>query len=76
MSLANGSQQNRIEAVTNDETLLFALRPRAAKRLTVPLVKGFTFLTVEAASGFRPADLDPETNDRRLLGVFLTSPRT
>jgi hypothetical protein len=75
LSLANGAEENWVDVVTNHETLQFALRPRTAKRLTVALENGITFLAVEAASGFRPADLDPETEDRRLLGVFLTSPR-
>jgi hypothetical protein len=76
LSLANGAQENWVEAITDQETLQFALRPRAAKRLTVALVEGITFLSVESASGFRPAEFDSGTKDRRLLGVFLTSPRT
>lgn len=76
LSLANGAQENWVEAVTDQETLRFALRPRAAKRLTLPLAEGITFLAVESASGFRPADFDSGSKDRRLLGVFLTSPRT
>jgi hypothetical protein len=75
LSLANGARENWVEVLYGGEKLRFSLRPRATKRLTVPVEEGTALLSVQSESGFRPMELEEETTDRRYLGVFLTSPR-
>jgi hypothetical protein len=74
LSLANGGRENWIEVQQPERSFQFSLRPFQTKRLQVPLAEKLGFLAVEAATGFRPAELDPAKDDHRELGVFLTAP--
>lgn len=74
LSLANGGRENWIEIQQPEGSLQFSLRPFETKRLQVPLADKLGFLAVEAATGFRPTELDPAKDDDRELGVFVTAP--
>jgi hypothetical protein len=75
LSVSNGGKRNWVEVVHGERQHRFLLRPWVTRRLELSLDKEAAFLTVESGEGFRPSDLDPSSNDRRELGVFLTSPR-
>ena len=54
------------------ETLI--LRPGEERRCDIPVGDGpGTPLTVHSAQGFRPADLDPKSQDDRVLGVWIAT---
>ena len=74
LSLANGGSENWVEVELPDKVLQFSLRPFETKRIQVSIEKHLALILVTSSSGFRPADLDPASDDHRRLGVFLTAP--
>jgi hypothetical protein len=68
----NGATENQVtlESGTWHQTLV--LKPSEEHLCDVPVGDGpGTPLTVRSAEGFRPADVDPKSEDDRLLGVWI-----
>jgi hypothetical protein len=61
VTLASAAWREQLRLAAGEERLVPV---PAGNRLTTPL-------TVSAANGFRPADVDPGSEDRRLLGVWI-----
>ena len=47
------------------------LAPREERLIDLPIAGERTLLTVKSAAGARPADVDPISHDRRLLGAWI-----
>ncbi len=64
----------REEAETNVANLAMrwlAVRETRVVEFPVEKVRGGALVEVTAARGYRPADVDPTTQDRRNLGVWI-----
>ena len=72
--LSNGGVENWVNVETPEGGERIRLDPWAAKRFLVPVDDGVATLFVESEKGFRPSDLDPDSADRRELGVLLGAP--
>ncbi len=73
--LRNGPAPNEVRVSTahgewNQE---LSLRPDEEREIQVPVnpLRGATLLEVASQSGFRPSDVDRQSRDTRLLGVYL-----
>jgi hypothetical protein len=70
--LRNGGAGNRVELRSGAWSEVFDLSPWEERVLDVPAaVAPPSVFTIRSESGFRPVDLDPESRDRRELGVLL-----
>jgi hypothetical protein len=70
--LRNGPVDNRVTLQSNEwrETLPF--KPGEERIVEVPVgAGGATPLSVHPVNGFRPADVNPQSQDDRLLGVWI-----
>jgi hypothetical protein len=62
VTLASAAWREQLRLTAGEERLVNV--PSGARARTTPL-------TIAAANGFRPADVDPGSEDRRLLGVWI-----
>jgi hypothetical protein len=70
MELANGGVPNRVVVAEATGEQVLDLEPWARQPIVVPLDRaGAASLRITSTAGFRPADLDPASADRRWLGV-------
>ena len=55
-----------------------ALKPGEERRIELPLdpASGSVLVRIRSSAGFRPSEVDPNSRDTRLLGVFSPSART
>jgi hypothetical protein len=69
--LANGGVENAVEirGVDWSEKIVFA--PWEEREQVIPGERELVSFSIRSESGFRPADLDPESSDRRPLGILL-----
>jgi hypothetical protein len=69
----NGQVPNDVTFTASRGVERVAMRPGEERVILVPCdeASGAGWLAVTAASGFRPADVDPASRDRRYLGVWL-----
>ena len=77
ITLRNGAVQNDVTVrVADDHEQPFSLRPGEERQVTLPTLSldAAYLVTIRSASGFRPADVDPRSRDRRLLGVYVVMP--
>ena len=75
MLLSNGGADNAVHVVTDAGSRLYELAPWEHVTVSLPTEDGAVRFTVESESGFRPSELDPNSTDRRELGVLLGAPR-
>jgi hypothetical protein len=68
----NGAAPNQVTLESGGWHQTLILRPGEERRCDIPIHEGpGTPLTVHSAEGFRPADLDPKSQDDRWLGVWI-----
>jgi hypothetical protein len=67
----NGGAGNRVEVRSGVWSETFELSPWEEREVMVPAASPLAVFTIRSESGFRPADLDPASRDRRELGVLL-----
>jgi hypothetical protein len=76
LRVRNAPVANTITIETDDWHRTLSLAPREVRTIDVPrsLLPDTiaTLVTIGAATGFRPADLDPTVQDHRLLGCYVT----
>lgn len=73
VTLANGGKDNWVVIEYQGQANQFLLQAWDKRTLELPLKEGVLLLSVTSTSGFRPSDLDSSSNDRRMLGILLTS---
>lgn len=75
LRIRNAPVANTITIEADDWHRTLSLAPREARTIEVPRSPRpdatATIVTIGAATGFRPADLDPTVQDHRLLGCWL-----
>ena len=74
LELHNGGRPNVVVVESSHGVERVELRPWQSAPIPLPPRSGERF-DVTSESGFRPADLDPDSTDRRPLGVLVTAPR-
>jgi len=72
LTVANGGQENRVEITYRETIHNFSLGPWERRRVEVTADDDMLGLSVMSASGFRPSEIDPSTDDSRFLGVLVT----
>ena len=72
LTVANGGQENWVE-VTYEETVhSFTMGPWERREVAMTADGDVLYLSVRSVSGFRPSEVEPSTDDSRLLGVLVT----
>jgi hypothetical protein len=74
--LRNGAAPNVVTVRAGDREQSLALAPGEERPVTIPASgAGAAFETIiRTSGGFRPSDVDPHSQDRRYLGVFVVMP--
>jgi hypothetical protein len=74
--LRNGAAPNEVTIRAGDHEQTLTLTPGEEHPVTIPASgAGAAFVTViRTSAGFRPSDVDPQSQDRRYLGVFVVMP--
>jgi hypothetical protein len=71
--LRNAPVDNTITLETGGRRDEIVLKPREERRIEVPIdaTEGAALVRIRASAGFRPSEVDPNSRDSRLLGVFV-----
>ena len=74
--MRNGAAPNAVTIRAGDHEQTLTLAPGEERPVTIPASgAGAAFVTVvRTSAGFRPSDVDPQSQDRRYLGVFVVMP--
>jgi hypothetical protein len=69
--IRNGAVANRVSLTAGSWAVTLALAPGEERPIDLPLDAGRARLRVTSEAGFRPSEVDPESDDGRLLGVWV-----
>jgi hypothetical protein len=75
LGLRAGPVRTAIVLAAQDWRERISLEPNGERRVTLPISKsGMLRVLIETSTGFVPAEIDPASQDRRSLGVWITAP--
>lgn len=72
--LRNGAHQNVIALQSGNWRDELAMTPGEERRIDVPNEARAALVRIRSSAGFRPSEVDPNSRDRRFLGVFVRLP--
>ncbi len=74
LTIRNGASANNVTIASGAWKSVLALGPGDERRVDVPVAspQAFARVSIRSASSFRPSDVDRESRDTRLLGVFVS----
>jgi hypothetical protein len=70
LRVRNGAVANRVELSAAEWHSSLSLAPGEVRDVDLPAAAA-RLLRIQTAAGFRPADVDPASGDRRTLGVWV-----
>ena len=76
VTLRNGEVANDVTIRVGAEEQRVTLQPGEERPVTLPAAShdGAYVATIRTSAGFRPSDVDPQSRDDRILGVFVVMP--
>jgi hypothetical protein len=74
--LRNGARDNVVTLESGNWRDEFAMMAGAEQRIDLPIdpAAGAALVRIRSAAGFRPSEVDPNSQDNRFLGVFVRPP--
>ena len=76
VTLRNGPVRNEVTIRAGDQEQQVALEPNEERSVSLPtaVMDGAYVASIRTSTGFRPSDVDPHSQDRRYLGVYVVMP--